>query len=80
MNILIRNMPRTMKEEDLMKLFTPYGTVSSLNIVMDENTNQSKGFGFVEMSDIKQAKSAIQGLNGKKIDGEKIRVKSTKSR
>ena len=73
-------MPRTMKEEDLMKLFTPYGTVSSLNIVMDENTNQSKGFGFVEMSDIKQAKSAIQGLNGKKIDGEKIRVKSTKSR
>ncbi len=61
-----------------MKLFTPYGTVSSLNIVMDDKTKASKGFGFVEMQDLKQAKSAIQGLNGKKIDGEKIRVKSTR--
>jgi RNA recognition motif-containing protein len=47
---------------------------------MDEKTNTSKGFGFVEMGDPKEAKSAIQALNGKKIDGEKIRVKMTLNR
>ncbi len=78
MNILIRNLSRKITEAELMKLFTPYGTVSSLNIVMDDKTKTSKGFGFVEMQDLKQAKRAIQGLNGKKIDGEKIRVKSTR--
>jgi RNA recognition motif-containing protein len=69
-----------MTEAELMALFTPYGEVRSLNIVMDPQTNRSKGFGFVEMDDLKKAKSAIQGLNGKKISGEKIRVKSTVKR
>lgn len=78
MKILVRNLSRKTTEAELMALFTPFGTVSSLNIVMDEATKTSKGFGFVEMSDMKQAKSAIQGLNGKKVDGEKIRVKTTK--
>ncbi len=77
MNILIRNLSRTITESQVRELFSPFGTISSLNIVMDEKTNSSKGFGFVEMEDLKEAKSAIQALNGKKIDGEKIRVKST---
>lgn len=77
MNILIRNLPRKVTEAELEKLFAPYGEIASLNIVKDERTKMSKGFGFVEMKDIKQAKSAIHGLNGKKIDGQPIRVKST---
>ncbi len=80
MNILIRNLSRKVTESELREMFAPFGEVSSLNIVMDEKTNVSKGFGFVEMDDPKEAKSAIQALNGKKIDGEKIRVKTTLKR
>ncbi|MBI9102075.1 MAG: RNA-binding protein [Spirochaetales bacterium] len=80
MNILIRNLSRQTTEKDLRNLFASFGTISALNIVMDEASGQSKGFGFVEMRDVKEAKKAIHNLNGKKIDGEKIRVKSTKQR
>jgi RNA recognition motif-containing protein len=80
MNILIRNLSRKITESDIREMFSPFGEISSLNIVMDEKTNTSKGFGFVEMGDPKEAKSAIQALNGKKIDGEKIRVKMTLNR
>ena len=78
MNILVRNLPRTMSEMELRALFAPFGTIASLNIVMDENTGKSKGFGFVEMPDLKEAKQAIYKLNGHKADGEKLRVKSTR--
>jgi RNA recognition motif-containing protein len=80
MNILIRKISRKTTESDLQKLFSQYGAVSSLNIVMDEKTGKSKGFGFVEMEDLAEAKAAIQGLNGKLLDGEKIRVKTTLQR
>lgn len=80
MNILVRNLPRTTTESELQKLFSPYGKIASLNIVMDPATGKSKGFGFVEMPEIKEAKSAIYNLNGKKIDGTSIRVKSTRQK
>ncbi|AFG38214.1 RNA recognition motif domain-containing protein [Spirochaeta africana] len=80
MNILIRNLPRRVTETELRQLFTPYGEITALNIVMDPQTRTSKGFGFVEMPEVKQAKAAIHGLNGKKIDGQAIRVKSTLAR
>ncbi len=78
MNILVRNLSRKTTESDLMKLFSPYGSVKGLNIVMDNETGKSKGFGFVEMEDLKEGKAAIQALNGKEVDGEKIRVKTTR--
>ena len=78
MNILIRKISRKTTEGDLQKLFSQYGTVTSLNIVMDEKTGNSKGFGFVEMEDLAEGKAAIQALNGKVLDGEKIRVKTTR--
>jgi RNA recognition motif-containing protein len=77
MNILVRNLSRKTTEEQLMKLFSPFGKIISVNIVMDDKTRQSKGFGFVEMPDSSEAKAAIQALNGKAVDGEKIRVKQT---
>lgn len=80
MNILIRNLSRNVTESGLREMFSPFGKIASANIVMDEKSHTSKGFGFVEMEDPKEAKSAIQALNGKKIDGEKMRVKSTLKR
>ncbi len=75
MNILIRDLPKRSTEEEILALFTPFGDVTAFNLVMDEKTGQSKGFGFAEMPDLDQAHAAINALNGKKMRGCKIRVK-----
>ena len=75
MKILIRNLPRTLSENELGELFKVYGDVQSCTLILDKATGDSKGFGFVEIAKVGDAKAAIQGLNGKPIDGNKIRVK-----
>jgi len=75
MKLLIRNLSRNMTEAELKALFETHGMVQSCNLVMDKVTGQSKGFGFVEMPKQGEAKAAMQGLNGKDVDGSKIRVK-----
>lgn len=61
-------------EDTLRKLFEKFGTVESVQIMMDNNTNQSKGFGFVNMEDDVQAAKAVVALHQKEVDGRKIRV------
>lgn len=75
MKILVRNLSRKTSEEQLRILFSPFGKVQSCTIVMDEKTNISKGFGFVEMPKAGEAKAATKTLNAKELDGNKIRVK-----
>lgn len=79
MKLLIRNLPRTLSEADLKELFESYGHVQSCSLVMDTKTDESKGFGFVEMPKVGDAKAAIKNLNGKNIEGMKIRVKKAES-
>ena len=76
MKILVRNLARTTTEEAILALFEVHGKVESCTLVMDAETGKSKGFGFVEMPDTKQAGEAIQALNGLKVDESKIRVKT----
>lgn len=61
-------------EDTLRKLFEKFGTVESVQIMMDNNTNQSKGFGFVNMEDDVQAAKAVAALHQKEVDGRKTRV------
>lgn len=75
MKILVRNLPRELTKIELTALFAEYGRLQSCNLVVDQATGQSKGFGFVEMPLVNEAKAAIAGLNGKDISGTKIRVK-----
>ena len=56
-------------------LFEKYGTVQSCSLVMDEDSGESKGFAFVEMPKVYEAKAAIKGLNNKEIGEYIIRVK-----
>ncbi|MEW5744262.1 MAG: RNA-binding protein [Nitrospirota bacterium] len=77
MNILVRNLSRTITEKELLQMFLPFGRVVSHNIVMDDLTGRSKGFGFVEMPDAAEAAAAIKALDGKPIRGQKVRVKKT---
>ncbi len=75
MKLLIRNLARTTTETALQALFEAHGAVQSCILVMDKQTGISKGFGFVEMPKQGEAKAAIKSLNGKEVDGSKIRVK-----
>jgi len=60
--------------------FTPHGTVQSASVVMDRDTGQSKGFGFVEMSTSQEAQAAIQALDGVELEGRAMRVNEAKPR
>jgi len=75
MKLLVRNIARNTTEEELTSLFEKFGTLQSCTLVLDKETGESKGFGFVEMPKIGDAKLAIKKLNGKDIDGSKLRVK-----
>jgi len=79
MKLLIRNLSRSTTEEEVLELFESYGTVQSCILVMDKEKGGSKGFGFVEMPKVGEAKAAMKGLNGKDVDGNKIRVKKSES-
>jgi RNA recognition motif-containing protein len=74
MNIFVGNLPRTASEEELRKLFEPFGEISSVAIIKDKFSGESRGFGFIEMPDEAAAKAAIAGLNGKPMGGRNLTV------
>jgi RNA recognition motif-containing protein len=75
LNILVRNLSRVVNEKELYELFQPFGRITSLNIVMDTSTGKSKGFGFVDMPEDFEAAAAIKALDGKLLQGLRMRVK-----
>ncbi|MFW6113710.1 MAG: RNA recognition motif domain-containing protein [Actinomycetota bacterium] len=85
MKIYAGNLSYGLNDDDLREAFEEFGTVETAEVIMDRNTNRSKGFGFVEMADEEEAKAAIDGLDGKELDGrplkvDKARPKRTESR
>jgi RNA recognition motif-containing protein len=74
MNIYVSNLSFNVQDEDLKEFFTPYGEVTSARVINDKATGQSRGFGFVEMSDDTAAKKAITELNDATVDGRNIKV------
>lgn len=78
MNIYVSNLSFNVQDEDLREFFAPYGEVTSAKIISDRTTGQSRGFGFVEMSDDSAAKKAIDELNGGTVEGRTIRVTEAK--
>ena len=75
MKILVRNLERSITEQELLELFQPFGQVESCVLVLDPASGKSKGFGFVEMTYAREAIKAIKGLNTLKVKGMGIRVK-----
>jgi RNA recognition motif-containing protein len=78
MNIYVSNLSFTVDTEQLKKLFSPYGIVSSVNIILDRLTNRSKGFAFVRMADSNAAEKAMRELNGAMLDGRLVRLMEAK--
>jgi len=79
-NIFVGNLAFSTTDHDLRQLFEPYGDVDTINIITDRYTGQSRGFGFVEMSDSAAAKAAIQGLQGTALGGRTLNVNEAKPR
>jgi RNA recognition motif-containing protein len=80
MNIYVGNLPYSVTREDLEELFGEYGEVSSVNVISDRATGQSKGFGFVEMPQAGEAQEAISQLNGKEYKGRALTVNESRPR
>jgi RNA recognition motif-containing protein len=79
-NIYVGNLSYKMTEGELEELFGRFGTVLSAKIVMDRETNRSKGFAFVEMEDGAAAQEAIEQLNNKDVGGRNLRVNEARPR
>ena len=75
MKLIVLNLPRDFSEDSLAKLFKTHGNIKSCNLVIDDKTGGSKGFGIVEMAVENEAAIAIKELHGSKVNKNKIRVK-----
>ena len=80
MNIYVGNLPYSVRDQDLMTLFSEHGTVSSAKVVIDRETDRSKGFGFVEMPSADEGTNAINRLNGFEFAGRALRVNEARPR
>jgi RNA recognition motif-containing protein len=80
MNIYVGNLAYDVTEADLQAAFEAFGAVASVNIIKDQYSGQSKGFGFVEMPSASEAKAAIAGLNGKALMGRTVTVNEARPR
>ncbi len=76
--LYVGNLPYSISEQTIREAFGKCGTVSSVALITDRDTGQSKGFGFVEMSSDAEAQAAIQQLNGTQLDGRQIKVNEAK--
>lgn len=71
----IGNLSYNVKESDLRQVMEEYGTVDSVKLIIDRDTNRSKGFAFVEMPEASEACNAIKDLNGAEYEGRMMVVK-----
>ncbi len=78
--LYVGNLTYSVNETDLEALFSQFGSVQSAQIIIDRDTNRSKGFGFVEMGSDAEAQAAIQGLDGRDHDGRNLTVNEAKPR
>jgi RNA recognition motif-containing protein len=72
--LYVGNLAYSVGDSDLQQMFEPHGTVVSAKVIMDRETNRSKGFGFVEMGSEGEAQAAIAAMNGKEIGERALTV------
>lgn len=80
MNIYVGNLAFGLSDDRLREVFAEFGEVTSAHIIMDRETNRSRGFGFVEMSNEEDGNAAIEGLNGSELDGRTLKVNEARPR
>jgi RNA recognition motif-containing protein len=78
--LFVGNLSFNTTENDLTAAFAAFGTVTETNLMMDRDTGRPRGFGFITMSSDEEAQKAIEGLNGKDMDGRALTVNVAKPR
>ena len=78
--LYISNLSYTSTEDSLKEALSEYGEVTSVRIITDRDTGRSRGFGFAEFKNAEDAKKAIDGMNGKEVDGREVRVAEAQER
>ncbi len=76
--LFVGSLSYNVTDEQLAEAFASFGTVVSAKVIMDRDSGRSKGFGFVEFESDEQAKAAIDGMNGREIDGRPVTVNVAK--
>ncbi|MCJ7812064.1 RNA-binding protein [bacterium] len=80
MKIYVGNLPKTATEESIRQKFQEYGEVTEVKLIKDNYTHELRGFGFVEMPSKSVGESAIKGLNGADLEGNKLIVNEARPR
>ena len=80
MNIYVGNLAREATDEDLKQAFEAFGQVTTVSIIKDKFSGESRGFAFIEMPNKEQAQAAIAGMNGKEIKGRTLTVNEARPR
>jgi RNA recognition motif-containing protein len=80
MNIYCGNLNWQTTEAGLQAAFEEFGEVSSVTIIKDRYTSQSRGFGFVEMPNDAEGQAAISAMNGRELDGRPLKVDQARPR
>ena len=78
--LFVGNLSFNTTENDLQDAFAAFGTVVETNLMMDRATGRPRGFGFVTMSTPEEAQKAIEGMNGKDVDGRALTVNLARPR
>ena len=74
-NLFIKSLPSSYTSASLSTLFSPYGSIVSALVVKDPQTQRSKEFGFVSFRTPEEARSALEGIDGRMVDGRKVTVR-----
>ncbi|MFN7678298.1 MAG: RNA recognition motif domain-containing protein [Cyanobacteriota bacterium] len=80
MSIFVGNLPFRAEQEDVIELFTPYGTVVNCSLPLERDTGRKRGFAFVEMADDDMESRAIDGLQGAELMGRPLRINKAEPR
>ena len=80
MNIYVGNVSRETTEDELRQAFEPFGQVTSVNIIKDRYSGESRGFAFVEMAVKSEAQTAINELNGKSLGERTLSLNEARPR
>lgn len=79
-NIFVGNLSYQTTQEELEAAFAAYGAVERVSIVRDRDTGQPRGFAFVEMTNANEAANAINGMNGRELNGRALNVNEARPR
>jgi RNA recognition motif-containing protein len=80
MNIYVGNLAYSVTDNDLRELFSEYGEVAGVSVIIDKRSGRPKGFGFVEMPNQQEAEAAISALNETSVQGRDIKVNEARPR